>query len=110
MANGKWQWLLQLGDDDWGRKYKENLAKFHVSATHVGEVSGRSTGMAQINVADNGENQIVIAPGANDLLSTTEIEEAHELLDSSKVSRNQGICPGQLIQIWLFQIIIIYNV
>lgn len=86
-----------MGDDDWGRKYKENLTKYHVSATHVEKVTGRSTGMAQINVADNGENQIVIVPGANDLLSTTEIEEAHELLDSSKVCSKQIICPERLL-------------
>lgn len=76
-----------MGDDDWGRKYKENLAKFDVCAKHVGIVTGRNTGMAQINVADNGQNQIVITPGANDALTITDIEEAHELLDSSKVSR-----------------------
>lgn len=79
---------MQLGDDDWGRKYKENLAIFDVSATHVGVVTGRNTGMAQIHVADNGQNQIVIIPGANDALSTTDIEGAHELLDSSKVTRH----------------------
>lgn len=79
--------LFQLGDDDWGRKYKENLARFDVCAAHVGVVSERNTGMAQINVAENGQNQIVIIPGANDALTATDIEGAHELLDSSKVSK-----------------------
>lgn len=78
---------MQLGDDDWGRRYKENLTRFDVCTTHVGVVAGRNTGMAQINVADNGQNQIVILPGANDALSTTDIEGAHELLDSSKVKQ-----------------------
>lgn len=48
-------------------------------------VEGHKTGMAQINVAENGENQIVIIPGANNSLSADDVENADELLKSSKV-------------------------
>lgn len=76
---------MQLGDDDWGKKYRDNLAKFNVDSTHIGTVCGKSTGIAQINVAENGENQIVIIPGANDALTPDDIEKAQDLLESSKV-------------------------
>lgn len=49
--------------------------------------------MAQISVAENGDNQIVIIPGANDTLTASDIEDAQELLDSSKVG---GISSASL--------------
>lgn len=61
------------------------MEKFNVCTTHVETVTGKHTGIAQINVAENGENQIVIIPGANDALSSADIEKAHDVLDQSKV-------------------------
>lgn len=80
--------VFQLGDDEWGPKYRENLEKFNVGTNYVETAIGKSTGIAQINVAENGENQIVIIPGANDMLSPNDIDKAQELLDSSKVIDN----------------------
>lgn len=77
--------IYQLGDDDWGDKYRENLERFSVDTNHVETITGKSTGIAQINVAENGENQIVIIPGANDMLSPIDIDKAQDVLDSSKV-------------------------
>lgn len=61
------------------------MEKFNVCTTHVETVAGKHTGIAQINVADDGENQIVIIPGANDALSSADIEKAQDVLDQSKV-------------------------
>ncbi|KAL1494533.1 hypothetical protein ABEB36_010116 [Hypothenemus hampei] len=44
-----------------------------------------SSGIAQINVADNGLNQIVIVAGANQFLNSTDVENAKELISSAKV-------------------------
>lgn len=77
--------FLQVGDDDWGKKYRDNLEKLNVGTDFVGTVNGKSTGLAQIIVGENGENQIVIIPGANDLLSSSDVEKAHNVLDSTKV-------------------------
>lgn len=74
-----------MGDDEWCDKYRKNLEKFNVGIKHVENTSGKSTGIAQINVAENGENQVVIIPGANDTLSPTDIDKAQDVLDSSKV-------------------------
>lgn len=77
---------MQFGDDEWADKYDDHLKKFGVCSKFIDRVAGKSTGLAQINVAENGENQIVIIPGANDSLSPSDVENAAELLDSSKVS------------------------
>lgn len=76
---------LQLGNDEWGDKYRENLEKYNVSTNYVETANGKSTGLAQINVAENGENQIVIIPGANDLLIPADVEKAQDVLEQSKV-------------------------
>lgn len=77
--------ISKLGNDEWGDKYRENLEKYNVSTNYVETVNGKSTGLAQINVAENGDNQIVIIPGANDVLSAADVEKAQDVLDSSKV-------------------------
>lgn len=76
---------FQVGDDEWGNRYRENLEKLNVGIEHVGIASGKTTGLAQINVAENGENQIVIVPGANDQLVPADVENVQDLLDASKV-------------------------
>lgn len=45
----------------------------------------KTTGIAQIHVADNGDNQIVIVAGANNELSIEDIAATRETIDSSKV-------------------------
>lgn len=78
---------FQLGGDEWADKYDENLKKCQVDTRHVQRVDGQKTGIAQINVAENGENQIVIVPGANNSLSPADVEHADELLKASKVNQ-----------------------
>lgn len=74
-----------MGDDGWGNKYLENLRNLNVCTEYVGIASGRNTGLAQINVAENGENQIVIVPGANDSIAPADLENVQDILDASKV-------------------------
>lgn len=57
---------------------------------NVETVNDKHTGIAQINIAENGENQIVIIPGANDALSPADIEKAQDVLDKSKVLTTQS--------------------
>lgn len=45
----------------------------------------QTTGIAQINVADTGENQIVIVVGANDTMTNEDVDNSRELIDSAKV-------------------------
>lgn len=74
-----------MGDDEWGIKYRENLQSLSVSTDYVEIASGKTTGLAQINVAENGDNQIVIVPGANDSIVPADIDKVQDVLDASKV-------------------------
>lgn len=62
-----------VGDDAGGRSYRERLAARGVDVAAVRVVGGEPTGHALIAVADDGENTIVVVPGANALLDGTEV-------------------------------------
>lgn len=77
---------IQVGNDEWGKKYIENLKSLNVDTDYVKTVEGKQTGLAHINVATEGANQIVIIPGANDAISEADIDEcSEEVLANSKV-------------------------
>lgn len=82
-----------MGDDQWGGKYKEHLHTMGVDVTHVHVTKDTSTGIAQISVADNGDNQIVIVPGANNHLSKADVDNAKDLLKKADVLIGQLETP-----------------
>ncbi len=66
-------WMLgAVGDDQLGVSALEALRKNGVQTDHVLVTSAAPTGVALIAVGADGENQISVAPGAND-----ELEPAH---------------------------------
>ncbi|XP_061396885.1 ribokinase [Musca vetustissima] len=77
--------IAKVGTDTWGEKYLENLQKEGVNTRHVKMCVGQSTGIAQIAVSNDGENNIIIVTGANDCLEASDVKEAEYLFDSAKV-------------------------
>ncbi|KAK9881275.1 hypothetical protein WA026_015397 [Henosepilachna vigintioctopunctata] len=77
--------IARVGGDSWGEKYIRNLIKHGVDTSFVLKTNGEMTGIAQICVSANGENQIVIVSGANKTLNTLDIEEAAECIKTAKV-------------------------
>ncbi len=63
-----------VGDDDHGRMSEADLVAHGVALDL--ERSGRATGVALISVDPSGENQIVVAPGANGALSPGHVAAA----------------------------------
>lgn len=82
-----------MGNDEWGEKYIENLKKFGVNVDQVFWTSNIPTGKAQITVAENGENQIVIVPGANGLLNVQDIRHSEKIIKSAEVLIGQLETP-----------------
>ncbi|XP_066254425.1 ribokinase-like [Euwallacea similis] len=77
--------IARVGDDVWGPKYIANLEAEHVNTQYVKITENSSSGIAQINVADDGINQIVIVAGANNNLTVKDVEEAEFLISSADV-------------------------
>ncbi|KAJ8720200.1 hypothetical protein PYW07_012243 [Mythimna separata] len=87
---GKTSMICRLGNDQWGDKYRDNLEQVGVDTTYVKLTPNVTTGIAQISVAESGENQIVIVPGANGLLSKDDVK------NSAKIITNAEVLIGQL--------------
>ena len=57
--------LVAVGDDDEGRFLAREITAAGVDVARLQVVSGQPTGTALITVSDDGENAIVVSPGAN---------------------------------------------
>jgi ribokinase len=71
-----------VGEDVFGQALLDNLAKAGVKTSAVERVSGPS-GVAPILVADNGENMIVVVPGANGKVDGAAVDRHAELICSA---------------------------
>jgi ribokinase len=67
----------RVGDDEFGREMRQNLASAGCAIEDVKIVPGAS-GVALIAVADSGENCIVVVPGANHLLGPADVGDLFE--------------------------------
>ncbi|XP_038212734.1 ribokinase-like [Zerene cesonia] len=85
--------ICRVGDDDWGGKYKENLKSFGIDVTHTKTTTDSTTGIAQITVSSNGENQIVIVAGANNHLNKSDIQGALSLIKNADIIISQLETP-----------------
>lgn len=72
--------LGAVGDDQFGVAALDALGHENVRTNHVVLTAGAPTGVALIAVGPDGENQISVAPGANDTLGADEISDALEAL------------------------------
>ena len=83
------QVIGQLGSDDIGKQLREGLNKAGIDTSSVGTVPGTS-GVALITVAANGDNSIVVTPGANTQLTPAFLDQHAEKI------RKAGIVLAQL--------------
>jgi ribokinase len=85
--------VARVGRDDDGRALAKDLAEAWVDTTEMA-ATGTRTGMAFVMVDARGENSIVVAPGANDLLeASTTARAVRELLAPSGVLVTQAEIP-----------------
>lgn len=71
-GNAKTRMVVALGDDAHAREIETSLRDASVHADIV-RVPHSPTGMAFISLADDAENSIVVAPGANDFLQASHL-------------------------------------
>jgi ribokinase len=77
--------LGAVGDDPAGGRMVEDLLRRGVSTAAVRTVHGMSTGTAYITVTPDGENTIVLDPGANEHLDAAAVEAAWPALPPASV-------------------------
>jgi len=88
----------RVGADAHGRELRALLAGEGVDVRSVGEEPGLPTGVASITVSDGGENQIVVAPGANAALRAVLVEAARDLFVGTRVVVAQLEVPDAAVE------------
>ena len=74
-----------VGDDAFGATLRAALVGDGIIDSHIITLPGVASGIASILVDDNGQNSIVIAGGANDLLSPAHIDAAQGLIEQADI-------------------------
>jgi ribokinase len=94
---GSVQMIGCVGDDSFGIRYKENLRLEGIQIDHVKTIPGVSTGTASITVAD-GDNSIIVVPGANFSLTPEIIEEKQQVIANSSIVIIQLETPMETVE------------
>ncbi|MFZ4574593.1 MAG: ribokinase [Phycisphaerales bacterium] len=73
----------RVGDDAHGERLLSVLKECGVGCAHVVPTPGQPTGLGMITVADGGENTIVVASGANALVTVEDVLAAEGIIKAS---------------------------
>lgn len=84
------QMLARVGDDAFGGVLRDGLRDAGVDVAHVMPTQGVASGVAVITVEADGENRILIVPGANGRLTPADVQAAEDLFAAA------GTCLLQL--------------
>jgi ribokinase len=74
----------RVGGDDFGRALRENLRAAGADDRYVSTEDSAASGIAIIEVDDSGQNTIVVAPGANALVTRADVDAARSIIASSQ--------------------------
>ena len=88
----------RVGDDANGRVLLDGLAADAIDAAQVAALRDTYTGVAMIWVEDDGQNRIVLAPGANGLMDAAGVEQAGALIDAAAMLIVQLEVPMLAVQ------------
>jgi len=77
------QFVGAVGDDDFGTRQRENLAREGIDLTHLATLTGQATGVAMIAIDAQGQNMIMLSEGANGRVSVEQVEAARSAIESA---------------------------
>lgn len=87
-----------IGADDIGRAMKQAFVQDGINPEHIVEVADQMTGIAMIQVADSGENSIVISAGANAKLDESVVAQHQATIESADCLLVQLETPLQAVE------------
>jgi len=90
--------IAKLGDDIFAEQSLKNFKKEGVNTKYVIQTNEAPSGVALITVDDTGNNVIVVAPGANRMLSSNDVEKAESDIASSGALVAQLEVPLETIE------------
>ncbi len=86
-----------LGIDTFGRQLRQGLATEGINMDHVAHLQDDASGTASITIAE-GENQIIVVPGANARVTPAQVEQARDLIGRADVVLVQMEIPLDTVE------------
>jgi len=90
--------VAKLGDDVFGQQSLNNFREVGVNTQYVVQTKEAPSGVALITVAEEGNNVIVVAPGANGRLSPEDVKAARSIISSARVLVVQLEVPLETVE------------
>lgn len=84
-AGARTAFVGAIGDDDAGRRLLDVMADDHIDSSRVAVLTGVPTGRALIGVSTEGENSIIVVPGANASATAAVVPTANVVLAQLEV-------------------------
>jgi ribokinase len=97
-AGGRVTLVACLGNDIFGRQALRNFEADGIDARFVASDASAPSGVALINVADDGENAISVASGANARLTPEDIQKASSAFDGADIVLMQLETPLETVR------------
>ena len=96
-AGGEVVFIACVSDDSFGKQSLENYKKDGINTSFIKVKPGIHSGVALINVADDGENSIAVAPGANSHLLPADILNARDAFTGAGIILAQLEIPMETV-------------
>jgi ribokinase len=87
----------RVGGDAFGRQLVDALTRDRIEVSHVRADPGSATGVAFIGVDVEGQNMIMVAPGANARLTVANVNEAQDVIAGARVVLLQLEVPMEAV-------------
>jgi ribokinase len=97
-AGGEVVFIAAVGDDAYGQEAIRGYKLDNINTEYIKICKGVPSGVAMITIADNGENAITVAPGANTRLKPEDLEEAEEPFQEAEYLLIQLETPLETVQ------------
>jgi len=90
--------VARIGTDTSGDFAITTLEEFGLSTQGIGRIADAPTGVAQITVADSGENTVIVTGGANLALTPAVVDAERDRIAASALVLTQGELPVDTIE------------
>ncbi|KWX73052.1 ribokinase [Paenibacillus riograndensis] len=79
------QMIGRVGRDTFGSELLEVMRKEHINTEHIGQSETQTTGVASIVVDGEGENRIIVVPGANIEMGPADIAALEPVISQAEI-------------------------
>ena len=97
-AGGDVTFITRVGEDLFGKNAISGFIKEGINTDYIFSDSNKPSGVALITVDNNGENSIVVAPGANMAITSADIDKISHVIKEADILLMQLEIPVNVVE------------